>query len=136
MRRTTIQHAVMLCMILMSMSDHLQAQARIGFTPPEIREEYKDKKITYGKTDDGTRYMVIEHEYFNVGHFFDKDNECFMSTVIPDNQKALNMIADAYSKEYVTINPKEWRAYTKDGVFKCTLVYDGDLHFFLWVMID
>jgi hypothetical protein len=123
--------------VMMIISYPAKAQARIGYSPQEIREEFKDRfTVESGKTDNGIRYVTVEHTDFLAAHYMDDNNTCVMSVIIPRDNAKLHGLIEHYNSRHVIINQKTWRAYLEGGVLECTLVNNDGGYFFIWKPLD
>lgn len=113
----------------------LSAQARLGSTAREIRNEYWDPKYQTesGYTDDGIYFVSLVLERATVMHLFNHEEVCIMSVVVPKNQGALNYYVENYNKLYVIISSTQWKMYSEHGIANIELAYpDNGGYGFIW----
>lgn len=110
-------------------------QARLGSTATEIKTEYWESSynLKSGYTDDYVYYITITLVNAKVMYFFNSDKVCILTSIIPNNQGALNFFVELYNKQYVIISNTEWKMYSNNGIAKINLIYtdDGD-YYFMW----
>lgn len=53
------------------------------------------------------------------------DNKCFVCTMIPLNQNAVNAWISTFNQYYVKISDAEWNAYIQGKIFMIKLEYKG-----------
>lgn len=115
------------------------SQVRLGSTSEEIKDEFwEDTYNLYeGFTDDDVYYISIRVARANIFYYFDYNKFCFFSTVIPDDQGSLNYYVEQYNSQYVIISSTEWKMYSKNGIAKIKLNYDGEGgYYFTWSNLE
>ena len=124
-------------LILLMFSVKTFSQARIGYTPEQIKKEYKDSiyHLETGTDNSGNKYISIKLDGITVYHFLNTSGICAITTVSPDNTASLNAYVELYNKLYVVISPKNWRLYTEDGYIDCELKWASDkTYYFYWTV--
>ena len=114
---------------------HGFSQARLNSTASEIREEFSDEQynLTSGFDSDGDYYIRVENDRSTAFYYFENNQMCYMTIIIPDDQGALNMYAEHYNSRYVIISDTKWKMYTSNGIANIELVFtDNNSYFFLW----
>lgn len=112
-----------------------KAQARLGSTVMEIKNEYSDYEYQLKSSylNDGTYYIQITTDRATVWYYFNDDRVCYLTVVVPDNQGALNFYVELYNSKYVVVSSTEWKMYSNNGICKIKLVYpDGGGYYFAW----
>lgn len=115
------------------------SQVRLGFTSDEVKNEFWEDKynLNEGYTIDDIYFINIRGDRANVFNYFDYDKVCFFSTVIPDDQGSLNYYVEQYNSQYVIISSTEWKMYSKNGIAKIKLNYDGEGgYYFTWSNLE
>jgi len=111
------------------------SQVRLGSTSEEIKQEFRQDEydLTEGYTDDDINYLNLRVDRANVFYYFNYDKICFLSMVIPDDQGVLNYFVEHYNSQYVIVSSTEWKMYSKNGIAKIKLIYDGEGgYYFMW----
>lgn len=111
------------------------SQVRLGYKSEEIKYEFwqDEYNLTEGYTDDDIYYIRIRVDRAYVFNYFNYDEVCFLSIVIPDDQGALNYYVEHYNSQYVIVSSTEWKMYSKNGIAKIKLIYDGEGgYYFMW----
>jgi hypothetical protein len=126
---------VILILLVLGLGYKTDAQARLGDTEWEIREEFSEKTFTSGYSKDGDKWLMMETSLSTVGYYFGKESDwkCYMTIVIPDNQTALNTLVEKYNREYVIISETEWKMYGNNGIMKISLIFaeEGGYYFLM-----
>jgi hypothetical protein len=90
-------------------------QSRIGYTEYQIREDFSTETFYYGYTDEKIKYIYFNDERILSMYFFNKDGICVLCSASPLNVGTLNYMVELYNKQYVIIDDKNWKSYTKNG---------------------
>lgn len=130
----SIMKYILTVFILVLISSSLHAQARIGASISEIRQEFWETKYNLkgDYDDDGDYYIQIDIERATVFYYFNEEKICYMTVISPDNQGALNYFVELYNNNYVIVSETKWKMYSKDGIANIELIFDGDFPFFIW----
>lgn len=110
-------------------------QARLGSSASEIKSEFWESSYNQksGYDKDGDYYITITTERATVTYYFNSDKICYLTTIIPDNQGALNFYVELYNKQYVIVSSKEWKMYADKGIANIKLIYpESGGYYFLW----
>lgn len=110
-------------------------QAMIGYNMSEVKENYPDKKWSYGMWDEEQKLqtMSFEDESVIVIYFFNDAFLCFTTTITPKTQGALQGWIENYNKKYVVVDDTNWKFYNPNGILKCTLEKtEKNLYYFRW----
>lgn len=106
---------ILLIILFIFLNISVFSQSRIGFTEYQIRQDFPEETFYTGYTEEKVKYI-----YFNDGrilamYFFDKDGVCAVCSASPINSGTLNYMVELYNKQYVIIDDKNWKYYTKNG---------------------
>lgn len=111
------------------------SQVRLGSTSEEIKDEFwqDEYDLNEGYTDDDINYISLRVNRASVFYYFNYDKICFLCMVIPDDQGSLNYYVEQYNSQYVIVSSTEWKMYSKNGIAKIKLIYDGEGgYYFTW----
>ena len=127
---------IILIFLVLGFACKVKAQARLGHTEWEIREEFSEKTFTSGYDKDGDKWLKMETDISTVKYYFKEETEwrCYVTMVIPDNQTALNVLVEKYNREYVIISETEWKMYGNNGIMKIKLIFadEGGYYFAMY----
>lgn len=118
-----------LIVLLLSIYVSLSAQARLGHSVTEIKEEFRETKYNLKTGYNSQKDYKISIELYNsfVTYYFRNGNKYCTSTVIlPKTDGALNGFVETYNKKYVILSAINWRMYSKEGVSNIELFYTTD----------
>lgn len=100
-------------------------QGRLGATISNIKTEFQEK--SYNLKSEYNTYgdycISIEMDIANVFYYFKNDEICYLTSIIPKDQGALNYYVEMYNNRYVIISPTEWKMYTNDGIAYIKLIF-------------
>jgi len=123
-----------ICLLILTINC-TYSQARIGNSIKDIKDEFKDPvyKLTSGINNYGIDYISVETERASIVYYFNDENICYITIIVPDNQGAINYYVELYNNQYVIVSSTEWKMYSKKGIAKIKLKFgDDDICFFLW----
>lgn len=111
------------------------SQSRLGYTAEQIKAEFWESSYNLMSSHDssGNLYTAIKTNNAFVFYYFNSDNKCIVTFVVPDNQGALNTFVEMYNSRYVILGPTRWKMYSSGGVADIKLVVKEDGRFyFMW----
>ena len=126
---------ILLTLFFMVMGITIFGQSRLGSTVSDIKSEFWEKKYDRksGYTDNNQYYITIKTERANVIYYFDSNNVCNLTAIIPDNQGALNFYVQLYNERYVIVSSTKWKMYSNNGIADIELIYPEDGgYYFIW----
>lgn len=116
----------------------LSAQARLGSSISEIREEFKETKYhlksNYDNKNDFNITVELTDSY--VTYYFHKSTTCTATVIQPKNEGILNGLVELYNKKYVILSSRNWRMYSKYGISNIELFYTTDGSYYIIWTID
>jgi len=102
------------------------AQARLGSSEKDIRQEFNSKTFSSGYTDKGDRYISYEDTDVFVLYYFDENNICDYCVVKPQTRGLLNTYVERYNNQYVIVSNKDWKMYNDNGILCISLVFSKE----------
>ena len=111
------------------------SQAKIGFNPSQIREEFPNVEWNYQKWGENKDKlsMAFMNDEFLVNYLFDENNVSIITAIAPFKQGTLQAMIELYNSKYVIINKNTWRFYDNGVVFICRLkAFDDGSFYFKW----
>lgn len=123
--KKTIFAALILLTLLAS------GQARINFTPYELKTEFADHEQKFDRTDEGTLYLAVYFPYMVGLYYFNDDNNSYATAIIPYDTKSLNALIEKYDRDYAIIDNHHWKSYQDGTILHCELyqLNDGTYYF-------
>lgn len=121
-------------LLLMLISVTVFSQARLYSSFDEIKEEFNHPEfhLISGIDEEGDLYINIFTTRTTTMYYFDKDNICIITFIIPDDEGELNYYVELYNKKYTILSEKKWRAYFTDGYANIELVFGKNYTYFKW----
>lgn len=116
-------------------SASLFSQARIGSSVTEIKNEFWERKynLTPEYDEYGDYFITIETSLATVFYYFDSDNICNTTLIVPNDEGILNYYVELYNKQYVILSPTKWKMYNNYGYYEIELCFlDDGISFFMW----
>lgn len=113
----------------------MYAQSRLGYSVSEIRQEFSESKYNLKSNYDKNNnfYISISTETSSVVYYFNSNDKCIITFIVPDNQGSLNAYVESYNKQYVIVSPTQWKMYCSEGIAEIKLVYGDDGgYYFIW----
>jgi hypothetical protein len=108
-------------------------QARIGKSKESLTDEFQEYKPKFDISTDGKPYMHFEMKYSIVFHYFNEDEICTMSVILPKEEGMLNYLVELYNKSYVIVDDRNWKMYAENGaIATIQLVSENETSFFVW----
>lgn len=111
------------------------SQARLGYTYNEVRYEYGTKyqyEYITGYDEKLGKYLQV---YLPVGtafYYFNSDNKCYITSVIPGTKGDLHYYIQKFNEEYVIVDGNNWLMYANGETLAIELDYTENGYFFLF----
>jgi hypothetical protein len=102
------------------------AQARLGSTEKEIRNDFSEHYIKTGYANDGSKYIYWENNEMLVAYYFNKESICESCAIFTKTQGVLNYLVEKYNKNYVIISETKWKMYSENGIMNIELFFEKD----------
>lgn len=101
------------------------AQARIGWTEQEIKNEFSDNTFTSGFANNEVYYIQTRFIHSDIIYYFNDDNLCYGVVIFPITELDINYYVQNYNSKYVIISDKEWKQYFDNGnIMTINLFYE------------
>lgn len=123
------------CLLLASIlvTSQSNAQSRLGFSKKEILEEFEKYNPEFEMKDDGRNYVHFGMDRAVVFQYFNENDLCDMSIIVPRESDDLNFFVQLYNEQYVVLNDRNWKMYSEnDTIASIELVHHDGLTFFVW----
>jgi hypothetical protein len=91
------------------------SQSRIGYTEQQIRQDFSTETFKQAYTEERVKYIYFDDGRILSMYFFNEDGICVICSATPLNEGTLNYLVETYNKQYVIIDDKNWKSYTKNG---------------------
>jgi hypothetical protein len=91
------------------------SQSRIGYTEQQIRQDFSKETFKQAYTEERVKYIYFDDGRILSMYFFNEDGICAICSATPLNEGTLNYLVETYNKQYVIIDDKNWKSYTKNG---------------------
>lgn len=129
---------ILIILLLTSAATFVNAQARLGSSFTEIKEEFSDPKykLMILHHSDMKKYIHIQLHGASIEYYFNDSNICIWTVILPASQGALNYYVEEYNKKYVILSPTKWRMYSDQGYAEIELTFtDNGKYYFIWTYI-
>lgn len=108
----------LILLILLCITATLKAQARIGYTSPEIINEFGTKHEIIQSNEMGFPILTVKFGRANVIYFLNKETYiCFVTMIQPNDTIYTMELIKYYDKNCVKYNDSTWFEFTKDFNF-------------------
>lgn len=124
---------LLLCSLLLSTISF--SQARLGYTYNEIRTEYGTKyqyEYITGYDEKLGKYLQISLPVGTAFYYFNSDNKCYITSVVPATKGDLHFYIQKFNDEYVIVDGNNWLMYTNGEKIGIELDYTENGYFFLF----
>lgn len=129
-KKSIIKTLVLFALFLIAKQS--SSQALLGYTPEEVRNNFKNVKWSYGKDNDFTTMSFNDDNKVVVSYYFDKNDTCVFTLIVPIDgeysEKIVQDIIQAYNKKYVATDDKNWEYVLNEKMMRCRLkeIKNGD----------
>lgn len=109
------------------------AQARLGYSFDEIENEFIEYKQFHKSTAE-YNYLIVYRETLSNIYYFDNNNDCFKSIIIPNDDGVLHQMIEEYNSSFVIMSKSKWTYYTDGLIVNIQLIWDPEFrnYYFLW----
>ena len=127
-----MRKVITMLLIFISLQN-ITAQARLGDSFDEIKEEFSQYGIKETICDDGLNALSFKIQELTVIYYFDKYDICTNTLVSTTNKNVAQQIRNHYNKNYIIVDNYTWKVTENLTVAYITSYYDKVLgYIFVW----
>jgi hypothetical protein len=113
-------------LFLLVIKAKVNAQARLGSTISEIREEFSSIKFEEGLTNGCIVWLKFNFENKEISYYFGSNGSCVLTTITPQSQGTYNAMVEKFNRQYVILSESKWRMYSDSEIVDISLVFPNE----------